>query len=313
MSRIDRVRIPEQCSMLGQCRDAFGQVRTECPPTSFSGEPIDLAENLCPGTMQRTLVLREQATAVAHYRAAWAGVELGLSQGQAEPHEARQNIRKASSILGVILEQKEGRLVNPIDDATFLGAAALRAFIPAFIARAQPDNTFGEVDCARIYRTLVRGLEPFKTRKERGRLLGHIVEMEVMALLLRTSDSQRLAYPASPREESRPAKSGEGSLNHDMYILRPDREVLTKLPIQVKFSNGKSNGKTKRPYSAAVAKLYYKDEVLAKLGRDGRETLIDPLIAEAKGNGSAEDREMLDVASRAVLEFVDQNLARKPT
>ena len=312
MSNQAQVRRGE-CLTPGNCFDSFGQTRLACPPVNFSGEPIDVAENLCPRAMHRNLEVSDRDTAHTIFKNAWAGVELGLSIGTEQPGTAAALFERARQQLDLILghSENDGPAYHT-GTITRLGASALRTFLPAFEARSKPDNTFGEAECIIIYEELVKAIAQL-TPKERRDSRGHLIEIEVMGLFARTSDTQRLAYPSSPREER---SSTKRSLNHDVYQLRPDRAILTKLPIQIKASSNGNSRRTKGARSLrsttsdAVPKLFYKEDVLEPAGVEPGKTLADELIADANGTIDSEGRHKLHIATRAVLGFVDSRLGK---
>lgn len=299
---------PRACELIGECFDGFGQQRTGCPPASFAGEGLALAEDLCPRTMARTAELRDRDTASAVLKSAWSLTELGLKLGQSDPDASQEIFERATSRLDMIVGNEDDQeVVFTPNTITFLGARSLSAFMPAFVARSQPDNTFGVKGCNKIYEDLVDTLSRLDTRERRDSR-GHVIEVKVMALSARASDPARLTYPASPREES---NSGQRSTNHDVYTLKAaGGGSLRKLPIQIKATALKKGKKGSR-YSAAVSKLFYREHILNHVIQNGNgtvrgtDTLIEHLIGDIDGSNSPEMAEDLDLATQALIAFVD--------
>jgi hypothetical protein len=292
------------CIMPGSCYDSFGQTRTACPrPTA--GDPLDVAENLCPVALEQRFGTATRVAAAAVLRAAWGAVETGLAYGSVRPDEAGSAFSEAERILSPLLttDRKGTEQSKPLTPALRLGAHALYAFMPAFRARTQPDNIFGERDCDKLYMNLVDGMKMLG-RNERIRANGHLAEVEFTALTARAGRVDRLAYPASPREEQQ--SDAHKRWNHDVYALGSKRHgKLEKRPIQIKFSDASMNSV---PPEDREFYLIYRLDILQPAGVPTGKTLIEYFIAELDGSIARNDLIVLNRATNLALAFIEKRL-----
>lgn len=277
--------------------DTFDQSWTQCPAGTELGIQIMVAEELCPRSLKRQLEVLGRDTVDAIYKGAWSATERGLSLGAPDSVEAQELFTIARRRLDTILDSDGSYRTGPV---TLLGASALRAFMHAFIERSHPGDTFRKEGCKDIYESLVFTLGSLSAR-DRKNNSGHVAEVEIMALLARTKDPVRLAYPASPREE---ARADNRKLNHDVYVFRKDQFAsLQKLPIQIKMR------KKKPGLDGIVKMLYYKDDVLLPIGFMGN-SLVEAMCRDISGEATDEDEILLVAASTQLVSFIDEHLTQ---
>jgi hypothetical protein len=211
----------EGCSEFANCRIEPGAGSGEVPEYERLLHPRYMAEEICTDAMIRHIRERRSNSQL---QAAWNGIELALSL-QHRPAEAEAFFNYAEETFTDMFMRSDKEFHK-------ISANIGLIYMPAYRARymQEPLKSRALAQVHMETATMLGDFDEIYDPNGRDKFSGVKPELVTLALFARLRSFNRLAYPASPREEN----TDITEFNHDSYVLLNG----IKVPIQVKRKGG---------------------------------------------------------------------------